>query len=162
MINILMFEYLSQYKVILVSGGAYTGTTICRNLIQSDLPRAWEAGAATDKNWSFFKRTILSKGKRVIKYPQSLRLSEFGDEKEIAGGWSFRDIEDVLFYGEKGTWNGKGWRGVQKHGIEKISSEEWQRKPPSEKREDLRVLLDFSIECSEKLQSLTESRRSEE
>ena len=89
-----MFEHLSNYNVVLVTGPQRAGTTITARMIAHDTGLRYideSAFAATDEvRW---RRVVKSSERAVIQCPGMARFChEFGDRPDIAVAFCWRNL----------------------------------------------------------------------
>lgn len=103
-----MFEYLKEYKKIVVSGPQRSGTTICAKMIASDLCYTCllEETFSTNYNWGDFQRLFKSLLKDNCKVCQIPALSPYLHllPEDVAVIFMMRDIEDIKISEKRINW----------------------------------------------------------
>ena len=102
-----MFDYLSQYDVILVTGPQRSGTTICARMISHDLGHKYVDEAAWGV-WDGMKAVQLAKKYKpcVLQAPGLLKdVERFGNAPNVAVVLMRRSIRDIQASQERIGWN---------------------------------------------------------
>jgi hypothetical protein len=89
-----MFEHLSQYRVIIVTGPMRSGTTICGHMIAADTGKAYYDDAADLHFQPATVRRLVDSGAGVLQYPQPWGIEAY-DRPDVAIIMMRRSLADI-------------------------------------------------------------------
>lgn len=104
-----MFEHLSEFEIILVSGPQRSGTTICAKMVAQDTGHAYINEAEYQfHDETAFRAIVTAGGGLVIHCPPMCHLlHEFANDDGIAVILMRRDIKDIIASQEAINWTAK-------------------------------------------------------
>ena len=130
-----MFENLSKFDVILVSGPQRSGTTLAAKAIAADTGHTY----VNEVEFNFHDEdkfgAIVDFGGKVVIHcpPMCHKLHEWADDEDVAVVMMRRDLRDIIASQERINWTDKEqWRELQKYNakygpIALVKYDYWER-----------------------------------